>query len=181
MSDKIPKNVLLKESWIWPSSVTEFVKDRIVGTSINVCAGKNPLCDVNLDLDPKDPSIIKGDMRCLPFPSNTFDTVISDPPWGISYYLRFRPWFECVRIAKVGGVIIYNALWVPSCPSMDTELEEVWIRQDNSFTNVSLISIHRKVKDNAKYEDMQEAALLEKKYTLSAPKVKKRNVTKVIS
>ena len=33
-----------------------------------------------MDLDPQDRSILKGDMRLLPFKENTFDTVISDVP-----------------------------------------------------------------------------------------------------
>ena len=70
----------LQRSWVWDDSVTNFVKDKIKGYSLNVCAGLNKLCDVNLDLDPKDRSIIKGDMRLLPFKANIFDTVISDPP-----------------------------------------------------------------------------------------------------
>lgn len=143
----------LQKVWIWPKDVTEFVKKRIKGYSLNVCAGKNPICDVNLDLDPQDRSIIRGDMRLLPFNENTFDTVISDPPWKIGYYNRFRPFFECVRVCKVGGQIIYNAYWIPMVPSGDAELKEVWIRQDKNFTNVSVISIFEKVSDNLEYEE----------------------------
>ena len=142
----------LQQVWVWNEAVTEFVKSRLEGYSLNVCAGKNPLCAVNLDLDPQDRSIIKGDMRLLPFAANSFDTVVSDPPWKISYYERFRPFFECVRVCKVGGRIIYNASWIPMTPSGDAELEEVWIRQDSNFTNTSVISVFRKVADNPAYE-----------------------------
>ena len=142
----------LQQVWVWNESVTEFVKSRLHGYSLNVCAGKNPLCDINLDLDPSDRTIIKGDMRLLPFEPGTFDTVISDPPWKISYYERLRPFFECVRVCKVGGRIIYNANWIPMTPSGDAELEEVWIRQDSNFTNISAISLFRKVADNPVYE-----------------------------
>jgi|TARA_R100000093_G_scaffold48715_1_gene25132 hypothetical protein len=141
----------LQRSWVWDDSVTNFVKDKIKGYSLNVCAGLNKLCDVNLDLDPKDRSIIKGDMRLLPFKANIFDTVISDPPWKIGYYERFRPFFECVRVCKVGGKIIYNAYWIPMCPSGDVKLLETWIRQDSNFTNTSIISIFEKVADNPEY------------------------------
>jgi len=150
----LKKNVTLRECWIWPSKVTEFVKTRITGLSLNVCAGLNELCDVNMDLDPKDKSILKGDMRLLPFEDNSFDTVISDPPWKIGFYERFRPFFECVRVCKVGGKIIYNAYWIPSTPSGDVELEELFVRQDNNFSNTSVISVFKKIRDNPKYNEL---------------------------
>ena len=157
------KKTILKKCWVWNDEVTSFVKNKINGKSLNVCAGLNPICDVNLDLDPKDKSIIKGDMRILPFRSNSFDTVISDPPWKISYYERFKPFFECIRVCKVGGKIIYNATWIPTSPMGDVKLEEVWARQDNEFTNTSVISVFTKVKDNPIYNNAQEAELFQKK------------------
>ena len=153
------KNTILQKCWIWNDDVTNFVKTRIKGYSLNVCAGKNPICDVNIDLYPQDKSIMKGDMRLLQFESNTFDTVISDPPWKISYYERFKPFFECVRVCKVGGTIIYNATWIPSCPSGDVELLDIYVRQDNSFSNTSIICVFKKLKDNPDYESKQEALL----------------------
>lgn len=153
------KNVILQDCWVWNDSVTNLVKGIIKGYSLNVCAGKNPICSVNLDLDPKDKSILKGDMRLLPFKSNTFDTVVSDPPWKIGYYERFKPFFECVRVCKVDGLIIYNATWIPSCPSGDVELIKLYARQDNSFSNTSIISIFRKIKDNPEYNLMMEKQL----------------------
>lgn len=97
----------------------------------------------------------------MTFPSNSFDTVVSDPPWKIGYYERFKPFFECVRVCKVGGLIIYNATWIPSTPSKDAELMEIFVRQDNDFSNTSIISVFKKVKDNPSYEDMQEELLKE--------------------
>lgn len=149
---QMAKNVTLQKVWVWNETVTDFVKSRISGYSLNVCAGMNPICDVNLDLDPTDRSIIKGDMRLLMYPADTFDTVVSDPPWKISYYERFRPFFECVRVCKVGGTIIYNATWIPMTPSGDAVLKEVWVRQDGNYTNVSTISIFEKVAGNEVYE-----------------------------
>ena len=87
------KSEVLQDCWIWDKSVNEFVADRVKGYSLNVCAGKSPIGDVKIDLDPVDKSILKGDMRCLPFDDNTFDTVIQDPPWKIGYYNRMF-WVE---------------------------------------------------------------------------------------
>ena len=159
LRNKMEKKVILQKCWVWNKTITEFVKSKIHGYSLNVCAGKNPICDVNLDLDPKDKSILKGDMRLLPFVSNSFNTVISDPPWKIGYYERFKPFFECVRVCKVGGTIIYNATWIPSCPSGDVELLELYARQDNNFSNTSIISVFRKLKDNPIYNKSSEVKI----------------------
>jgi len=144
--EKISRKTKLIKSWVWNKSVNDFVKERIKGYSLNACAGLSPLGDVKIDLDPKDRSIIKADMKNLPFDSCTFDTVIQDPPWKIGYYDRWKPFLECVRVCKVGGQIIYNAYWIPD--SKAVKLEEVFIRQDTAFSNTSVISIFKKTTDN---------------------------------
>jgi len=145
-------NTTLQQSWIWNHTVEDFIKERINGYTLNVCAGASKLGDVRIDLDPMDSSVIKGDMRGLPYPNCHFDTVIEDPPWKIGFYQRAIPFFECVRVCKVGGRIIYNAYWLPS--SKAVELEELWVRQDRHFTNTSIISIFKKITD--KYDGVTE-------------------------
>lgn len=132
----------LKKSWVWNKEVADFVKSKISGYSLNICAGKSKLGDIKIDLDPQDSSVIKGDMKKLEFDDCSFDTIICDPPWKIGYYDRWSNFFECVRVCKVGGSIIYNAYWIPD--SDFVELKETIIRQDKAFTNTSIISIFKK-------------------------------------
>ena len=139
------KHEIIKDSWVWDDTVEEFIKSRMFGYTLNVCAGKSPLGDVKLDLDPQDKSVIRGDMIALPFDNCTFDTVIQDPPWKIGYYHRMKPFFECVRVCTVNGTIIYNAYWIPH--SKAVTLKEVMVRQDKPFTNTSIISIFTKDTD----------------------------------
>lgn len=174
MTSDQKKNTILQKCWIWGDSVKDFVSSYVKGYSLNVCAGKNPICDVNLDLDPQDRSIIKGDMRLLQFNAETFDTVVSDPPWKIPYYERFKPFFECVRVCKIGGRIIYNATWIPS--STDVELEDIFVRQDGNFTNASLICVFRKVKANPEYEEKQRAELDQQRLITKTDKVTKNRI-----
>lgn len=138
------KSEILQAVWVWNDTVTEFVKDRIKGYSLNVCAGKNPLCNVNIDLDPQDKKVIRGDMINLQFEDNTFDTVVSDPPGRLGIIKEMKPFFECVRVCKVGGNIIYNAYWIPT--SKEVKLKEVWVRRDSEWGNTSIISIFEKIK-----------------------------------
>jgi len=134
--------------WIWNKTIEEFVRSRVKGYSLNVCAGKSSVGDVKIDLNPQDKSVKKGDMNKLEFSDNTFDTVIQDPPWKIGFYKRMKPFFECVRVCKVGGEIIYNAYWIPT--SKQAKLKETWIRQDSEWTNCSIISVFEKIKGDEK-------------------------------
>ncbi len=93
-------------------------------------------------------------MNKLPFGDNTFDTVISDPPWKIGFFQRQRPFFECVRVCKVGGFIIYNCTWKPI--SKYVKLEEQVIRTDNNWANVSVIWIFQKIADIPNHQNQRE-------------------------
>jgi hypothetical protein len=144
------RNCKLEKSWIWPEQVTDLVKSLIIGKSINVCSGASALGDVKIDLEPipelqTKNNIQIADMNKLPFEDNSFDTVISDPPWKLSFFKRMKPFFECVRICKVGGRIIYNCYWRPV--SKYVELEQAYIRTDNSWSNVSVIWVFKKTKE----------------------------------
>lgn len=141
-NQKINKNCRLKKVWIWPEKVERKIKNYIRGYTLNVCAGRSKLGDIKIDLDPIGPGVERGDMNNLPYPDNTFDTVISDPPWKINFFKRMKPFFEAVRVCKIGGRIIYNCVWRPT--SKFVELEKAIVRSDGNFTNVSIIWIFRK-------------------------------------
>ena len=135
----------LQKCWIWNKTVTDFIRHRVHGYSLNVCAGKSAIGDVRVDVEPQAEGVIKADMRKLPYEDNTFDTVISDPPWKIGFYHRMKPFFECVRVCKIKGRIIYNAYWIPT--SKLVKLEELYVRQDTDWYNASVITVFKKVSD----------------------------------
>lgn len=143
--NKIRNNCKLASCWTWDKKVNDFVKERIVGHSLNMCAGLSPVGDVKLDLDPQNKKVGKANMNNIPYKDNTFDTVISDPPWKIGFFQRMKPFFECVRVCKLGGKIIYNCTWRPL--SKCVELEESIIRTDNNWANVSVIWVFKKIKN----------------------------------
>ncbi len=145
MPDKIRNNCKLAACWTWDRTVNDFVKNKVKGYSLNVCAGLSPVGDIKIDLDPKKRDVGMADMNNLPYRDNTFDTVISDPPWKIGFFQRMKPFFECVRVCKLGGCIIYNATWRPL--SQSVKLEEVVIRTDNNWSNISAIWVFRKIKE----------------------------------
>mgnify|MGYP003149666211 FL=1 len=135
------------KSWEWPQEINENVKLMLEeGETLHICCGSSEIGDVFVDLDPQRPDIVKADMRELPFETNEVDNVIIDPPFKLGYYQRFRPFYEAVRVAKIGGLIIYNATWIPY--ANNTELVDVYVRRDSHWGNVSVFSIFRKTAED---------------------------------
>ena len=137
----------LEDSWVWNDTVSKFVEKHIEGYSLHICAGRSEIGDVRVDLDPQTPEVGKADMRDLPFEDEQFDTVIIDPPWKLGYYQRFKPFYEAVRVCKVGGRIIYNATWIPH--SDQCKLDFVVVRRDSHWGNISVISVFRRLDDGS--------------------------------
>lgn len=133
------------EAFIWEKEIEDFVKKNMRGYTLNVPCGQSELGDERLDINPNFSMREAYNMfkQKLPYPDNTFETVISDPPWKMGHYFRPRLFFELVRVTKIGGRIIYNATWIPT--SKHVKLIETWIRQSASFGNVSIISIFEKI------------------------------------
>ncbi len=136
-----------RESFMWEKEIEDFVKERVKGYTLNVPCGKSKIGDVRLDLDPN--LSMRGAYDFfkdkLPYEHNTFDTVISDPPWKVGHYFRPKLFFRLVEVCKIGGTIIYNATWIPT--SKYVKLKETYIRQSSQFSNVSIISVFEKVAD----------------------------------
>lgn len=151
MPTKVKNNCKLASCWTWDKTVNDFVATKVKGYSLNMCSGLCPIGDVKIDLEPKKEGISKGDMNKIDYPDETFDTVISDPPWKIGFFQRMKPFFECIRVCKVGGIIIYNSTWRPL--SKCVELEESIIRTDNNWANVSVIWVFKKIKNESELKD----------------------------
>ena len=133
-----------KESMIWEKEVSEFVESRMKGYTLNAPCGESMLGDVRADILSKPNVTHVCDFFQIPYPDETFDTVISDPIWKIGYYFRPRWFFKAVDLCKVGGRIIYNATWMPI--SQYTEMEEKpWVRQSATFSDVSVLTIFKKI------------------------------------
>jgi len=131
-----------EDCWRWPASVERFAREHADGYTLNVCAGESDVGDVKVDVEPRRDDVLEADMRNLPFNDATFDTVISDPPWKIGYYQRFKPFFECVRVAKPGGKILYNATWIPEADNC--RLDQIRVRQDEEFSDASVLALFTK-------------------------------------
>lgn len=129
-------------SWRQPEDVDRYLRKQCNGRTLNLCSGQSPLGDIQLDADRQHNPDILADMNNVPFGDRTFDTVVFDPPWKLNYFDRQPPFFEAVRVCKLGGRILFNARWIGT--SRYTEIEEIIIRADDPWANVSTIAIHRR-------------------------------------
>ena len=140
----IPKHHQFRKAWRWPHAIESFFKLRTEDKySLHVCCGKSRLGNVRLDLDPNSNRTQEGDMRKIPFPNDIFDVVFGDWPWKLNYYQRFRPFYEMIRVCKVGGQIIVNAMWIPH--SEAAILKEIFVRCDSIFGQASVILVYEKI------------------------------------
>lgn len=160
-------NFILKKSWVWEKEIQELVKSLVKGYSLNISCGKSKIGDIKADLDPEHNPDKIMDYNDIEYPNCTFDTVIQDPAWKIkNYFHRMVPFFECVRVCKLGGRIIYNAPWIPTSKSV--KLIDCYTRQSARFGNVSIISIFEKVtnsfdgKKGLKYDKNQMLLITER-------------------
>ena len=133
------------KSWEWPDEITQNIAALLDnrGETLHICCGSSKLGDVLVDIEPQRHDIEKGDMRDLKFETGRFQNTIIDPPFKLGYYQRFKPFYEAVRVTKIGGKIIYNANWIPFAEN--TELVNVYVRRDSHWGNVSVISEFIKV------------------------------------
>lgn len=150
------RQLKFRPAFEWEEEINTFVRAKIANEKalkgidpyiLNVPCGNSKIGHERLDLDPKLSMKEAYDFfkDKLPYEKNTFDIVISDPPWKIGHYFRPKLFFSLVDVCKIGGLIIYNATWIPESKLVD--LEETYIRQSSSFSNVSVISVFRKTKD----------------------------------
>lgn len=142
------RKLQFRPAFTWEDEIEDFVKERMKGYTLNVPCGTSKLGDIRLDVDPRMSMREAYDFfkDRIPYPKNTFDTVISDPPWKIGHYFRPKLFFSLVDVCKVGGTIIYNATWIPT--SKYVKLKETYIRQSSQFSSVSILSVFEKISDS---------------------------------
>lgn len=131
------------DKWRWPADVERFVRERCESPILHVCSGQSQLGDVLLDADARHGPDVQADMTNLPFQDMSFETVIADPPWkSVDVFKRHTLFYELVRVTAIGGTIIHNATWVPESDQCDLVGE--YRRQDGSFRDASIISVHER-------------------------------------
>ncbi|TKX60667.1 methyltransferase domain-containing protein [Halorubrum sp. ASP1] len=146
----------LKDTWTWSEGVTKTVTRLLRSPSLKVCTGNTPACDHNLDKDPLDGVTMQADAFNLPYRDCTFETTVSDPPWlAKSTEERRRLFEEVLRVTKPGGLIIYNATWIPE--NERATVRDQGFRQEGEFWgNQSFLLVYQKTPTDSELLEMYD-------------------------
>ena len=111
---------------------------------MHVCSGLSSLGDLRIDFYVKTNANWIEDGRDLTLPSEFADTVVCDPPYLDGYLDSVEKiWFQCIRILKPGGRLIWYHVKIPWDDAL--ELEDVYIRRNMTRKVLRLLSVHRKI------------------------------------
>ncbi|MEM2003154.1 MAG: methyltransferase domain-containing protein [Nitrososphaerota archaeon] len=133
-----------RKAWAWPEPVEKFIASLLVSPSLHVCCGESTLGDVRVDIKTK--ADIQADAFHLPFRDEVFASVVSDPPWHMSYNLRPKFAKEIYRVLRPGGIFILNSPWALGL-THTMRLEAVYYALPSSWRNCPLIILYRKTQN----------------------------------
>jgi len=135
---------LFVKAWRAPRDVLSLMKKKCKGRVLNLCCGDSLIGDVNVDLKPQYPQVIKADILADDFDlKEQFDTVVADPPWNWDYVRRHKFNKVVGKHLKDGGLFILNAPWLPK---YKYDILEIYIPFVNGGfqSNITAITIAQK-------------------------------------
>lgn len=134
---------IYKDKWHDPKKVNLLVKKFITGYSLNLPCGMSKLCSIRADIDQNVKPDVVTDMYNPNFSNNLFDTIYCDPPWNIPYDKRVPLVYKQFDLLKPGGILIYNAPWIPNGKGF--YIEKIFLTIPTFMMgNVACITILRK-------------------------------------
>lgn len=140
---QLTSDATFTDSWEWPSQFETFIRDEISekeGPIVNIPAGNSALGDVKIDAEPRQPDVFASDMSDLSLPTDSVGVIVSDPPWRVQDVDARKAWFEeLVKVGSPGGVILYNAGWIPEHD--DVKQLDVRPRVDDDVGTVSYLTL----------------------------------------
>lgn len=99
---------------LWPDSIEQFLATLFIGRTLHACCGKSRLGDVRLDLNEPDVDI-KADVTAMPIASDSFDTVLCDPPYNGKFQWNHDMLAELSRVASQR--IVFQHWFIPATPA----------------------------------------------------------------
>lgn len=141
------------KSVLWPEAVESFLATLLVGSSLHICCGHSKVRDVRLDLDGTTQPTIIGDAARLPFQSESFDSVLCDPPYNGRMQWNHDMLNEMVRVARQR--VIFQHWFMPITPHGEFKkwkdgwlLSDVYVWQPRTyFGRVQVVSVLDSTKD----------------------------------
>lgn len=84
---------------LWPKEVHGWIARRLIGQTLHICHGKSKLGHCRTDLYELDTNV-RADAARLPFKSQSWDTVLIDPPYNGVFQWNHDMLSELARVAK---------------------------------------------------------------------------------
>lgn len=139
------KHVYTVKKVLWPEAVEAHLATLLIPRSLHVCCGKSRLGDVRVDLF-EDSADIKADATALPFPDESFESVLCDPPYNGKFQWNHDMLKELSRVAS--RRIIFQHWFIPADPDglwkkwHKFQLSEVYLWQPRTyFGRAQVISV----------------------------------------
>jgi len=108
------KHLYTVKEVLWPEEVSEVLATLLIPKSLHVCCGHSPLGDVRADFDPEVKPDIVCDAAKLPFPDESFESVLCDPPYNGKFQWNHDLLCELSRVASKR--IIFQHWFIPADP-----------------------------------------------------------------
>jgi len=126
------------------STLRRWFLSKMRGRILHLCCGytRFNVGEINVDIFPNSAADIIADMFHLPFADNSFDTVVSDPPYKLAYNKRHEFTKEILRVIKKqkGSRILLKLDFIPYFK--DFGLTELHIYQGKRYwAHVSLLMV----------------------------------------
>lgn len=84
---------------LWPREVEAFLATILIPPTLHICCGMSKLGDIRLDLYAENVDV-KADAARLPFPNDSFATVLIDPPYNSKLQWMHDMLSELSRVAN---------------------------------------------------------------------------------
>lgn len=84
---------------LWPKEVEQTLQKLLIPPTLHICCGMSHLGDIRLDLYANDIDI-RADAARLPFPGQSFRTVLIDPPYNSKLQWMHDMLSELCRVAN---------------------------------------------------------------------------------
>lgn len=150
MTNPKKSNFKYKEAYGFPDDLEKLIIKHMHGYTLHMPCGRSQLGDVRVDYDPDVKPTVVWDMwdfvNCEPYGKEKYDTVISDPIWGLPYGQRQKFGYLLRGFLKPNGTLIFNAPFIFHVKGL--KLEKVYYRVGYvTWANTALVSIYRKVNE----------------------------------
>jgi hypothetical protein len=100
---------------LWPGEIEGLLQSLLIGLSLHVCCGQSRLGDLRVDSDSAcNPDVLCEDASNMSdlFESNSFDTVLCDPPYNGKFQWNHDLLSELARIASKR--IVFQHWFIPA-------------------------------------------------------------------